>query len=95
MRSRLADNDLLQQLQESPEAAFRDLVKRYQSEVYRVAYRITGYRNSADEVAQLVFVKVHCSMRSFDGRSSLYAWVYRIVVNESYRFLREKQRNDA
>lgn len=94
MHSSLADRDLLQRLQECPEAAFRDFVERYQSEVYRVAYGITGYRDSADEVAQRVFVKTYFSMRGFDGRSSLYAWVYRIAVNECYRFLREKRRND-
>ena len=94
MHSSLADRDLLRRLRESPEMAFRDFVERYQCEVYRVAYGIIGCRNSADEVAQRVFVKAYFFVNSFDGRSSLYAWVYRITVNECYRFLREKRRND-
>jgi RNA polymerase sigma-70 factor (ECF subfamily) len=94
MHSSLADGDLLRRLRESPETAFRDFVERYQPEVYRIVYGIIGYRDFADEVAQQVFVKAYFSMRSLDGRSSLYAWVYRIAVNECYRFLREKPRND-
>jgi RNA polymerase sigma-70 factor (ECF subfamily) len=94
MHSNLADRDLVGRLQESPELAFREFVDRYQCEVYRVAYAITGYRNFADKVAEQVFAKVYFSMRRFDGRGSLWAWVYRIAVNECYRFLREKRRND-
>ena len=37
-------------------------------------------------------MKVYLSVSNFDGRSSLYAWIYRIAVNECYGFLRKKRR---
>jgi RNA polymerase sigma-70 factor (ECF subfamily) len=63
-----------------------------QADVYRVAYGIIGRRNGADEVAQEVFAKAYFFIKRFDGLSSLYAWVYRLAVNECYGFLRRKPR---
>src|SRR5260370_16367241 len=52
-----------------------------------------GHRNYADQVVEQVFVKVYFSIKCFDGSSSLYTWVYRMVVNECYGFLRRKWGN--
>ena len=93
MQSNSAERDLVRRLRDGAEIAYREFVERFQSEVYRVAHGIIGHRKDADEVAQQVFVKVYFSVKSFDGRSSLYTWVYRMVVNECYGFLREKRRN--
>jgi RNA polymerase sigma-70 factor, ECF subfamily len=91
-QSHLAETDLIQRLQEGPETAYREFVERYQADVYRVAYGIIGRRNKADEVAQEVFAKAYFFIKRFDGHSSLYAWVYRMAVNECYGFLRRKRR---
>jgi RNA polymerase sigma-70 factor, ECF subfamily len=85
-----AEHDLVRRLQSGPEMNYPEFVERYQSTVYRVAYGILANRQDADEVAQRVFVKAHFSLTNFDGRSSLFTWVYRIVVNECYEFLRKK-----
>jgi len=94
-QSRLAETDLIQRLQEGPETAYREFVERYQADVYRIAFGIIGRRNDADEVAQEVFAKAHFFIKRFDRFSSLYAWVYRMAVNECYGFLRRKRRGTA
>ena len=73
------------------QAGFSDFVERYQSKVCRVVYGILGNCNDADDIAQQVFVKVYFSIKSFEGRSSLYSWLHRIVVNKCYEFLRKKR----
>lgn len=50
-------------------------------------------RDDANDVAQEVIAKVFPSIHGFAGRSSLYAWIYRITVNECYDFLRRKRLN--
>ena len=83
--------ELTARLQARDEAAFRELIERYAARIYRVSYGILRDHNAVDEVAQQVFVKVYFSIQSFENRGSLYAWIYRIAVNECYRF-RSKER---
>jgi len=86
-----AERCLVRQLQAGNECVFRDFVERYQSKVRRVAYGILANREDADDIAQQVFVKVYVSIKSFEGRSSLYTWLHRITVNQCYQFLRKKR----
>ena len=84
-----AEGDLVRP-RSAHETVYRAFVERYQSTVYRVAYGILADRQDADEVAQSVFVKAYFSLASFDGRSSVFVSVYRIVVNECYEFLSKR-----
>ncbi len=90
-QSNATERDLVQQLQAGDEVAFRELIDRYQSKVYRLAYGILRNRDDADDIAQQVFVKVYFSVKGFDARSSLYTWIHRIAVNECYGLLRKKR----
>jgi RNA polymerase sigma-70 factor (ECF subfamily) len=85
--------DLVMRLQAHDETAFRKIVERYASRIYRVCCGILGNRDHANDIAQEVFAKVHHSLHRFAGRSSLYTWIYRITVNECYGFLRKKRLN--
>lgn len=89
----LSEADMVARLQARDETAFREIVERYASGIYRVCYGILGNRDDANDVAQEVFAKVYFSIQGFEGRSSLYAWVNRITVNECYGFLRKKPFN--
>ena len=73
-------------LQARDETAFREIVERYASRIYRVCYGILGNPADANDVAQELFAEVFFSIHGFAGRSSLYAWIYRIAVNECYDF---------
>jgi RNA polymerase sigma-70 factor, ECF subfamily len=83
--------ELVERLQRGDETAFREIVERYGSKIYRVAYGILRNSDDADETAQEVFTKVYFSIKSFGARSSLYAWIYRIAVNACYGVLRKKR----
>ena len=89
------ERDLVRQLQAGNEEAFHRFVERYRARVWGVAYGILRHREDADDIAQRVFVKVYFSVDGFESRSSLYAWVYRIAVNECYEFLRKKRLSPA
>src|ERR1700752_3320872 len=80
------ETDLVARLQAGDEGAFRAIVDRYSSRIYRACYGILRSREDADEIGQEVFAKVYFSIKGFEGRSSLYAWIYRIAVNECYGF---------
>ncbi len=68
-------------LKAGDERAFEELVTQYQERVHRVAWRILRDDESAEDAAQEAFIKVYRHIGRFEGRSSLYTWIYRITVN--------------
>jgi len=83
--------DLVARLKARDQMAFRELVENYQSKILNATFGILGNREDADEIAQEVFANVYFGIPTFDSRSSLYTWIYRIAVNECYGFLRKKR----
>jgi len=83
--------DLVRRVQARDEIAFSEVVDRYQSKVFSIIYGILRNRNDAEDIAQQVFAKVYFSIVSFDFRSSLLTWIYKITVNECYDYLRKKK----
>jgi len=77
--------------QSGDEAAFREIVERYQSKVFSIIHGIVRQRNDVEDIAQQVFAKVYFSIRNFDFRSSLITWIYKITVNECFDYLRKKK----
>lgn len=82
---------LVRRVQARDEIAFREVVERFQSKVYSIIYGILRNRNDAEDIAQQVFAKIYFSIGSFDFRSSLLTWIYKITVNECYDYLRKKR----
>ena len=82
---------LVRRIQQGDQIAFRELVERHQSKVHSVIYGILRNRNDAEDIAQQVFAKVYFSIGSFDSRSSLLTWIYKITVNECYDYLRKRR----
>src|SRR5579885_3676591 len=82
---------LIRRVQAQDELAFRELVDRYQSKVFSIIYGILRNHNDAEDIAQQVFAKIYFSISSFDFRSSLLTWIYKITVNECYDYLRKKR----
>lgn len=73
-----------------PEAIAR-FVDIYSSFVYRLALRIVRDPIDAEDVLQETFLKVLQNIHSFEGRSKLSSWLYRIVVNEALLTLRKRK----
>ncbi|HET9320642.1 MAG TPA: sigma-70 family RNA polymerase sigma factor [Bryobacteraceae bacterium] len=82
---------LVRRAQSGEEAAFREIVERYQSKVFSIIHGIVRQRNDVEDIAQQVFTKVFFSIRNFDFRSSLITWIYKITVNECFDYLRKKK----
>src|SRR4051812_6867307 len=82
---------LVRRAQAGDQAAFQEIVERYQSKVFSIIHGIVRQRNDVEDIAQQVFTKIYFSMRNFDFRSSLITWVYKITVNECFDYLRKKK----
>jgi RNA polymerase sigma-70 factor (ECF subfamily) len=80
----LEDHRLLTGLQAGDEAAYEQLIQRFQGPVYNLAWRLLNNPSDASDVVQEVFLKVFRSVGTFRGESSLRTWIYRIAVNESH-----------
>jgi len=61
--------------------AFGMLIERHYDLIFRTAYKWSGHRSDAEDVAQDVCVKIGAGLGKFDGRSSFATWVYRITLN--------------
>jgi RNA polymerase sigma-70 factor (ECF subfamily) len=72
---------LVARLKAGDQNAFEELVGTYRERLYRVAWRILRDDESAEDAAQEAFIKVYRHIARFEGRSSLYTWMYRITVN--------------
>src|ERR1017187_10065429 len=71
--------------------AYDDLVRRYQERVYATVYHMTANHEDANDLAQEAFIKAFQALKSFKGGSSFYTWVYRIAVNKTLNFLKQRK----
>lgn len=73
--------------------AFKVLMQRYQRKVYAVAFGFLRNQEDALDVVQESFIKVHRYIGKFEGNSSFYTWLYRIVANQCIDQLRKSKRH--
>src|SRR5437879_10940604 len=79
-----ADADLVAALRRDEAGAMERLVERYADRVYRLAMRITGSREDAQEVVQDALWTVGRKINTFKGESAFGSWLYRIAANAAY-----------
>lgn len=72
---------LVKRLKAGDERAYEELVTEYRERVYRVAWRVLRDDDAAEDAAQEAFIRVFRHIDRFEGRSSIYTWIYRITVN--------------
>lgn len=75
------DLEIVRRCQRGDETAFGQLVERYQRKVYTLALSRVKSPDDAMDIAQESFIKIHRYIGNFQGSSSFYTWLYRIVVN--------------
>jgi RNA polymerase sigma-70 factor (ECF subfamily) len=71
--------------------AFRALVERHSRSVFRLAYRMTGNEQDAEDVVQESFLRAYRQLGRFESRANFGTWLYRIVANCSVDLMRSKQ----
>jgi len=86
-----ADADLVAALRRDEAGAMDRLVERYADRVYRLAVRITGSREDAEEVVQDALWTVSRKIDTFKGESAFGSWLYRIAANTAYMKLRARR----
>ena len=74
--------------------AFEVLVQRHRGRVYRIALRILGNTEDAEDVAQDALVQAWAALSSFVGSSAFSTWLYRIVVNRCLLHVRRRRRTE-
>lgn len=72
--------------------AFRVLVEQHSRTVFRLAYRMTGNQQDAEDTVQETFLRAYRQIRRFDARSKFSTWICRIAVNCSLDLLRARRR---
>jgi RNA polymerase sigma-70 factor (ECF subfamily) len=77
----ISDEDLCQRVAERDEAAFDQLVERYQGRAYRLAWSILRDAEEARDASQEAFIRLFQSAATFGGRSRFSTWFYRLLVN--------------
>jgi RNA polymerase sigma factor (sigma-70 family) len=71
--------------------AYDELVQRYQERIYATVYHMTSNHEDANDLAQESFIKAFQALKSFKGGSSFYTWLYRIAVNKTINFLKQRK----
>ncbi len=80
--SAAADAEVVEKARAGDHQAFRVLVERYQGRAYGLALRVLRDEEAARDAVQDAFLKAYGSLDRFEGRSSFYTWLYRIVMNQ-------------
>jgi RNA polymerase sigma factor (sigma-70 family) len=85
------ESDLVKRAQRGELEAYDELVKRYQERIYATVYHMTSNHEDANDLAQDSFIKAFQALKSFKGGSSFYTWLYRIAVNKTINFLKQRK----
>ena len=91
-RRNLSDSMLVEGVRRGDEEAFETLFRRYYQQVYRVAYRLLGSHDEAEDLVQETFIRLHRHPLA-DGRApNVGGWLYRVATNLGYNALRTRLR---
>jgi RNA polymerase sigma-70 factor (ECF subfamily) len=95
----IEDNDpdtaLVERCRKGDWTAFAELVVRYQRPIYNAAFWVLRKPEDANDIAQIVFLRVAERLDDYDPRFKFFSWIYRIAVNESLNLLRRNGRDEA
>ncbi len=96
-RAREAEEDraLIEKAQAGNQEAFRALVERHQRRAFSIALSLARDENDARELVQDAFLRVYKNLGSFQGQSSFFTWLYRIITNLSIDLIRRPGRQVA
>lgn len=90
--SAVDDHELVLAARKGDRDAFRTLFERYHRRAYALAFGVLRHQDDALDVVQDAFIKAHKYLDKFEGNSSFYTWLYRIVMNLAIDHLRKHRR---
>ena len=74
---------------------FATIYETNKARIYSTAYRMLGNSADAEDVVQDVFIKAYRKLDTFEGRSQLSTWLYRITINRCLDILRKRKRQQT
>ncbi len=87
------DAELVERYVAGEDRAFLEILHRYRSMVYNLAYKITGNREDAEDATQDAFLNLARKLDRFQGRSALKTWIYRVAVNSALMLVRGSKKH--
>jgi RNA polymerase sigma-70 factor (ECF subfamily) len=89
----LKDAEIITRFKGGDRTGFNELVRRYSTRAYQIAYGVLGNKEDAEEVAQDVFIRIFKALPKFRGDAEFSTWMYRIAMNlarNKYRWNRSR-----
>ena len=87
----MSDENLVAIAKKGQRTAFDELHNRHAGKMFRVAHRITGNREDAEDVVQECFLNAFIHVKAFDERSKFLTWLTRIAINAALMKLRKNR----
>ena len=87
------EDELVNRFQNGDIEAFNPLVLKYEKKIYNLIYQQIRDRETAKDISQEVFLKAFKALPNFKGGSAFYSWIYRIAINSSIDFQRQRNRS--
>ncbi len=88
----MEEKELIRLAQRGNGEAFGQLVERYKTKVFSLAYGLTRDRAAADDLAQEILIKAYFVLPKFKFRSEFGTWLFRVAVNHIKDYLRKSRR---
>lgn len=88
----LTDEQYIEQIRQGDQEAYRHLVERHKSYILTLIYRMVEQRETAEDLAQEVFIKLYRSLESYRGDAKFTTWLYRLTVNLVTDYRRSQRR---
>lgn len=89
----MTDTNIIEQLKQGSEQAFKKLVNTHQKLVVNTCYGMVQNREDAEDIAQEVFIEVYRNIENFRADAKLSTWLYRIAVNRSLNHIRDNKKH--
>ncbi len=88
---KLTDQEIVVLARQGREAAYRELIGRYQRPVFSLIYRLVRDREKSEDLAQETFIKVLNALDRYDPSYKFSSWIFKIAHNTSLDHLRKKE----
>jgi RNA polymerase sigma-70 factor (ECF subfamily) len=88
----MTDPQLVARAQEGDLPAFEELVKKYQREIYGLAYRLVLDAEEAKDLTQQAFMQAFVHIKGFRQQAQFRTWLFRIAINQCYNYLKNRKK---
>jgi RNA polymerase sigma factor (sigma-70 family) len=88
----LTDEALVEQIRQGQNDAYRVLIERHKNYIFTLIFRMIEHRETAEDLTQEVFIKLHRSLHLFRGDAKFTTWLYRMTANIVTDYRRSKRR---